>query len=165
LQFESDCAYMKGRAGLKGRGARGNFHWWAPMTYFMTSSFVKFVFADSQRSRLLFLVVDLKYVPAEFTLLLAALWLQAARNGVKITVSCPYCRPHLNTDYQASEMHSRHTRTRAFHFNWQPRCQWCLHHYNCLLFIIIPPVTDVHVMLKKIVCERRVWSTKRSQRM
>ena len=43
------------------------------MTYFMTSSFVKFVFADSQRSRLLFLVVDLKYVPAEFTLLLAAL--------------------------------------------------------------------------------------------
>jgi len=29
---------------------------------------------------------------------------------------------------------------------------WCLHHYNCLLFIIIPPVTDVHVMLKKIEC-------------
>jgi len=24
-------------------------------------------------------------------------------------------------------------------------------------------VTDVHVMLKKIECERRVWSTKRSQ--
>jgi len=40
----------------------------------------------------------------------------------------------------------------------------CLHHYNCLLFIIIPPVTDVHVMLKKIECESRVWSTKRSQR-
>jgi len=40
---------------------------------------------------------------------------------------------------------------------------WCLHHYNCLLFIIIPPVTDVHVMLKNIECERRVWSTKRSQ--
>jgi len=38
----------------------------------------------------------------------------------------------------------------------------CLHHYNCLLFIIIPPVTDVHVMLKKIECER-VWPTKRSQ--
>ena len=40
---------------------------------------------------------------------------------------------------------------------------WCLHHYNCLLFIIIPPVTDVHVMLKKIECERKIWSTKRSQ--
>jgi len=38
-----------------------------------------------------------------------------------------------------------------------------LHHYNCLLFIIILPVTDVHVMLKKIECERRVWSTKYSQ--
>jgi len=25
------------------------------------------------------------------------------------------------------------------------------------------PVTDVHVMLKKIGCESRVWSTKRSQ--
>jgi len=39
------------------------------MTCFMTSSFVKFVFADSQRSRLLFPVVD--YVPAEFTRFLA----------------------------------------------------------------------------------------------
>ena len=33
------------RAGLKGRGVRGNFHWRAPMTYFMTSSFVKFTFS------------------------------------------------------------------------------------------------------------------------
>jgi len=41
------------------------------MTYFMTSSFVKFFFADSQRSRLLIAVVD--YVPAKFTRLLAAL--------------------------------------------------------------------------------------------
>jgi len=41
------------------------------MTYFMTSSFVKFVFADSQRSRLLFPVVD--YVPPVLTPLLAAL--------------------------------------------------------------------------------------------
>ena len=40
------------------------------MTYFMTSSFVKFVFADSQRSRLLFPVVD--YVLAEFTRLSGA---------------------------------------------------------------------------------------------
>ena len=40
------------------------------MTHFMTSSFVKFVFADSQRSHLLFPVVG--YVPAKFTRLLAA---------------------------------------------------------------------------------------------
>jgi len=33
------------RAGLKGRGARGNFYWRAPMTYFMTSSFVKVTFS------------------------------------------------------------------------------------------------------------------------
>jgi len=31
-----------------------------------------------------------------------------------------------------------------------------LHHYNCLLFIIIPLVTDVHVMLKGIECKKRV---------
>jgi len=24
-----------------------------------------------------------------------------------------------------------------------------IHHYNCLLFIITPPVTDVHMMLKR----------------
>ena len=53
------------RDGLKGRGARGNFHWRAPMTYFITSSFGRFVFADSLRSRLLFPVVN--YVPTEFT--------------------------------------------------------------------------------------------------
>ena len=41
--------------------------------------------------------------------------------------------------------------------------KWCLHRYSCVLLIIIPPVTDVHVMLKKIKCEGRVWSTKRSQ--
>jgi len=38
-----------------------------------------------------------------------------------------------------------------------------LHNYNCLLFIIIPPVTDEHMMLKRIDCEKRVWLTKRSQ--
>jgi len=42
----------------------------------MTSLFVKFVFADLQRSRLLFPVVD--YVPAEFTRSLA------------VTVFCPW---------------------------------------------------------------------------
>jgi len=31
------------------------------------------------------------------------------------------------------------------------------------MFIIIPPVTDVHMMLKKIECERRIWSTKCGQ--
>jgi len=40
------------------------------MTHFMTSSFVKFVFADSQRSHLLFPVVG--HVPAKFTRLSAA---------------------------------------------------------------------------------------------
>jgi len=38
-----------------------------------------------------------------------------------------------------------------------------LRHHNCLLFIIIPPVTDVHVILKRIECEKRVSSKKRSQ--
>jgi len=28
------------RPGLKGKGARGNFHWKVPMTHFMMSSFV-----------------------------------------------------------------------------------------------------------------------------
>ena len=51
------------------------------MTFFMTSSFVKFVFADSQRSRLLYPVVD--YVPAVLTRFLAAL----------------DCKPHLNIGY------------------------------------------------------------------
>jgi len=31
-------------------------------------------------------------------------------------------------------------------------------HYNCLLFIIIPPMTDVHVIQKRIECEKRVLS-------
>jgi len=48
------------------------------MTHFMTSTFVKFVFADSQCSPLLFLVVD--YAPGKFTRLLAAL----------------DCKPHLS---------------------------------------------------------------------
>jgi len=74
------------------------------MTYFMTSSFVKFVFADSQRSRLLFPVVD--YVPAEFTRLLAAFDCKPQELVLKINVRCPYCKPHLNTGYQASAMHS-----------------------------------------------------------
>jgi len=75
------------RAGLKGRGSRVNFHWRAVMTYFVTSSFVKFVFADSQRSRLLFPVVD--YVPAAFTGLLAAFDCKPHEMVLKINVSCP----------------------------------------------------------------------------
>jgi len=34
------------------------------------------------------------------------------------------------------------------------------YHYNCLLFITISPVMDVHVMLKRIECEKGVWSKK-----
>ena len=57
------------------------------MTYFMTSSFVKFVFADSQRSLLLFPVVE--YVPAVLTRFLAAF--DGKPNAIvsKINVSCP----------------------------------------------------------------------------
>jgi len=62
------------------------------MTYFMTSSFVKFVFADSQRSRLLFLVVD--YVPTEFTRLLPTFDCKPHEMVLKINVSCTYCKPH-----------------------------------------------------------------------
>jgi len=57
------------------------------MTYFMTSSFVKFVFTDSQRRHLLFPVVD--YVPAEFTLLLAAFDCKPHEMVLKINVSYP----------------------------------------------------------------------------
>jgi len=35
-----------------------------------------------------------------------------------------------------------------------------LHHYNCLLFIIIPPVTNVHVMPQRVECETKVSSNK-----
>jgi len=31
-----------------------------------------------------------------------------------------------------------------------------IHNYNCRLLNIIPPVTDVHVMLKRTECEKRV---------
>jgi len=34
-----------GQSRIKRVGARGNFHWRAPMTYFMMSSFVKFLFS------------------------------------------------------------------------------------------------------------------------
>jgi len=57
------------------------------MMYFMTTSFVEFVFADSQPSRLLFLVVD--YVPAEFSRLLAAFDCKPHEMVVRINVSCP----------------------------------------------------------------------------
>jgi len=30
------------------------------------------------------------------------------------------------------------------------------HHYNCLLLNIIPLVTDVHMLLKRIECIKRV---------
>jgi len=89
------------------------------MTSFMTSSFVKFVFADSQRSCLLFPVVD--YVPAEFLRLLVAFDCKPHEMVLKINISCPYCKPHLHTGYQASELHSRRSCTRAFPVNWQPR--------------------------------------------
>jgi len=63
------------------------------MTYFMKSSFVKFVFADSQRSRLLFPVVD--YVSTEFTRLLDAFDCKPHEMVLRINVSFP----RLNTGY------------------------------------------------------------------
>ena len=57
------------------------------MTYFMTSSFVKFVFADSQRSLLLFPVVE--YVPAVLTRFLATFDGKLNEIVSKINVSCP----------------------------------------------------------------------------
>ena len=54
-------------------------------------------------------------------------------------------------------MHSRRSRTRAF------PVLMILTPIQLPFFIIIPPVTDVHVMLKKIECERIIWSTKRCQ--
>jgi len=54
----------------------------------MTSSFVKFVFADSQRSRLLFPVVDC--VPAVFSRLLAVFDCKPHEMVLKINVSCPW---------------------------------------------------------------------------
>jgi len=57
------------------------------MTHFMTASFVKFVFVDSQRSYLSFPVVD--YVPAKFTRLLDAFDCKPHERVLKINVSCP----------------------------------------------------------------------------
>jgi len=57
------------------------------VTYFLTPSFVKFVFADSQRSRLLFPVVD--YVPAKFTRLLTVFDCKPHEMVLKINVSSP----------------------------------------------------------------------------
>jgi len=36
---------------------------------------------------------------------------------------------------------------------WVTLLMMIRYYYNCLLFIIIPPVTDVHVMLKRTECE------------
>jgi len=54
------------------------------MTYFTTSSFVKFVFADLQRSPLFFPVVD--YASAEFIRLLAAFDCKPHEMVLKINV-------------------------------------------------------------------------------
>jgi len=56
------------------------------MTYFMTSSFATFVFAASQRSRLLFPVVDC--VPAVLTRFLAVFDYKSHEIVLKMNVSC-----------------------------------------------------------------------------
>ena len=57
------------------------------MTYFVTSSFLKFVFADVQGSCLLFPVVD--YVPGKFTRLFVAFDFKPHEMVLKVDVSCP----------------------------------------------------------------------------
>jgi len=50
--------------------------------------------------------------------------------------------------------------------HWHVLCFWqpwqCLHHCNCLLVILLPSVMDVHMILMRIECEKRDWSTKHS---
>ena len=73
------------RAGLKGRGARGNFH---PYDVFHDVIICKtYVFANSQRSRLLFPVVD--HVPVVLNRLLAAFDCKPHEMVLKINVSSP----------------------------------------------------------------------------
>jgi len=116
-----------------------------------------YVFADSQRCSLLFPIID--YVPAVLTRFLAACDCKPQEMVlIIIDISCPWWQTTLEHRLPKPLRCIRDVRV-LVRFPYQ----WCLHHYNCLLFIIILPVTDVHVMLKKIKGERRVWSTKYSQ--
>jgi len=63
----------------------------------MTLSFVKFVFADSQRSRLLFPVVD--YVPAELPRMFAAFDCKPHEMVLKLMSAALDCKPYLNIGY------------------------------------------------------------------
>jgi len=67
------------------------------MTYFMTSSFVKFLVADSQRSHLLIRVVD--YVSAVLTRLLAAFDCKPYEMVLKLMQAALDCNPHLTIRY------------------------------------------------------------------
>ena len=77
------------RAGLKGRGDQGQFSLAGPHDVFHdVIRCIIYVFADSQRSRLLFPVVD--YVPGVLTRLLAAFDCKPHEMVLKINVSCPW---------------------------------------------------------------------------
>jgi len=82
------------RAGLKGRRARCQFSLEGPYGVFHDAIVCKiFVFADSQRSRLLLPVVD--YVPAVLTWLLAAFDCKPHEMVLKINESCPWLQTAL----------------------------------------------------------------------
>jgi len=76
------------RAGLKGREAKGQFSLEGPYDVFHDVIIcIIYVFADSQRSRFLFPVID--YVPDVLTRLLAAYDCKSHEMVLKINVSCP----------------------------------------------------------------------------
>ena len=87
------------------------------------------------------------YVLAEFTQLLAAF----------------DCKPHLNIGYLSILDASAPFAYSCVNRLIDNAVINDVYTTSCLLFTVIPPVEDVHVMLKKIECERRVWSAKRSQ--
>jgi len=84
---DAACNLQADRAGLKGRGPGESFTR-GPYDVFHDVIVCKiYVFADSQRSRLLFPVGD--YVPAVLTRLLAAFDCKPHEIMLKINVSCP----------------------------------------------------------------------------
>jgi len=58
MKTQLPSKYPWNRAGLKGRGARGNFYRRAPMTKFMTSSFLKVMFSLIRKVPVFFPVVE-----------------------------------------------------------------------------------------------------------
>jgi len=68
------------RAGLKAREVQGNFHWRAPIAYFMTSSFVNLCFRRFATFSFAFSCSRL--CACRINSIVSRIWLYAARNGV-----------------------------------------------------------------------------------